>query len=164
MQTKKLMKLVFVVTIIMGIAINACKKNDNATTDPTPTPINTTRDTAYMKVNGTLLISPVYAKSQSATQFYMVNTICGTALDKGISIAINKAGLVEGQTYDKSIIASCSVRVDASGTGYYNNNVSAAQIKLVTYTATYIKITFSMSLVNGGNTATITEGVLELRF
>jgi hypothetical protein len=163
MQTKKLMKLVFVITIIMGIAINACKKNDSTTTDPTPAAGDCpTRDTAYMKFNGTLVISRIYAKNQSATQFYMVNSLCGAGIDQGISIAINKAGLVQGQTYDKSIIASCTV----SETSFSNYQVSSAQIKLVTYNATCVKMTFSMSLIKAGGTttATLTEGVLELKF
>jgi hypothetical protein len=165
MQTKKLMKLVFVITIIMGIVINACKKNECPTVEPTPTPIAGTcpaKDTSYMKVNGTVVISNILFKNQTATQFGISSSLCA-ALLPGINIQINKAGLAEGQTYDKTVIATCFIR---NNSGVVYDIVTAAQIKLLTYTPTCIKITYSMSMAQTGSsaTATVTEGVLELKF
>jgi hypothetical protein len=160
MQTKKIMKLVFVVTIIMGIAINACKKNDASTTAPTTLAgICPTRDTAYMNFNGAAFVSTILLKLQTATQISVTNATCGGVLP-GISCVINKAGLVEGQTYDQTIFASFSI---FHPSGRYA--VSTAQIKVLTYTANCLKINYSMSLVgtNGTTgTATVTGGVLEL--
>jgi hypothetical protein len=162
MQTKKLMKLVFLVTIIMGIVINACKKNDCPTAEPTPTPIAgtcPTKDTAYMNFNGAAFVSTILLKLQTATQISVTNATCGGVLP-GISCVINKAGLVEGQTYDQTIFASFSI---FHPSGRYA--VSTAQIKVLTYTANCLKINYSMSLVgtNGTTgTATVTGGVLEL--
>jgi hypothetical protein len=152
MQTKKLLKIIALVAIVMVVVINACKKKSDDPVVIVPTCI--TSNSLSLKFNG-VVWSPLFSGSSQNSSTITVGTFSDVTSD-AFAILLSKSGLVQGQTYNQSILAGSYIY--RSGVGY---TITSAQITVVTYTSTCFKMSFAMTLASGATTATITEGVLE---
>jgi hypothetical protein len=152
MQTKKLLKVIALVAIVMVVVINACKKKSDDPVVIAPTCI--TSNSLSLKFNGAVW-SPLFSGSSQNSSTITVGTFSDVTSD-AFAILLSKNGLVQGQTYNQSILTGSYIY--RSGIGY---TITSAQITVVTYTSTCFKMSFAMTLASGATTATITEGVLE---
>jgi hypothetical protein len=149
MQTKNLLKALTVIAILTTIVINACKKKDKTVANNCVTTNNLS-----LKFNGTAW-SPLFSSASQNSSTITLGNFSDITSD-GFALILNKSGLVQGQTYNQSILAGSYIY--RGGVGY---TITTAQITVITYTSNCFKMSFAMTLASGATTATITEGVLE---
>lgn len=154
MQTRNLVKALAAAAIIMAVVINACKKSTDTPATPAVVTCTTTNNLS-LKFNGTVW-SPLFSNSFQSASTIQLGAFTDVTSD-AFGITLNKAGLVQGQTYNQSILAGSYIY--RSGIGY---TITTAQMTVITYTSNCFKMSFAMTLSSGATTATITEGIIDV--